>query len=84
MKKILILFIAILSYEKIFSLEIKDEVTQKANELILQGIEELHNGQYDVCLTTFQEIQQLLPAHPAGYFFLCRRFGMDHGRLSKF
>ena len=57
-----------LQFGLIYSIGINTPEGKKADLLIKQGLDELHNGHYDKSLNTFKQIQIILPNHPAGYF----------------
>lgn len=45
------------------------DLEKQVDQLIFQGFENLHDGDYEKSLNSFQKIIELMPDHPAGYFY---------------
>ena len=66
LSKILALFFLI---SFIFPIEVTNDITRKADLLLLQGMENMHNANYKKAFKIFNQVIELMPDHPAGYLF---------------
>ena len=53
----------------IFSFEIKNENDKETYKLLFIGLDQAHNGDYEKSLATYQKLIDVMPDHPAGYFY---------------
>ena len=52
-----------------YSLNPETEKEKRVDQLILKGLDQLHDADYINTLETFSEVIKELPEHPVGYFF---------------